>query len=1161
MAEIRYCVYQKHYGTLSAENDNKTILTKPQKTMKSKLFLLLAMLSTGFSTALAQTAYFVDKDGVRTFYYDDNKNSREGTVYDFERTYSNKNTITSVVYDESFANYPLDNSSFYYAKLERYSALENVEGLENLNLQNVTDLSRMFSGCEKLESLDLSQLKTDNVTYMFYMFSECSNLTTLNLSGLNTENVKEMNGMFSDCSSLTTIDVTGFNTQNVTNMSGMFNGCSSLTSLDVSKFNTKNVRLMDGMFSGCSSLTSLDVSKFDTRNVISMGTMFWKCTSLTSLDVSSFDTQNVTNMNSVFAECSSLKSLDLSNFDTRNVTYMGGLFAVCSKLTSLNVSNFDTQNVTNMNTMFAECSSLKSLDLSNFDTQNVTDMGTMFYGCSSLTSLDVSNFDTQNVTNMGGMFYGCSNLTSIDLSTFNTEKVSRMDSMFGNCSNLKYLNISNFSRASLTGATGMLSGCDANMQIVAPDGWNVDDISVKENYVIVGDYIYTLYMDNHADMLGIVNSLSGDVVIPAKFEYKEEKYKVKNVNSLTTYYYYDETEGAYKYVKYSTYYDEGVPVPDYTKVTSITLEDGIESVSDNNLCAYWYCKVVNFPKSITYIAPETYYMSRLAGSGYRDETRGQGFSPNAGQVIFNDITYNVDPANTAYASADGVLYDKDMKTLLRCPKGKEGIFVVPDGVETIDRFAFSHCLLLKEIQFPASVKILGDDGGEKYSGTSRLFGHCYSLEKVNIPEGVERIESMSFRYCLSLKELILPNSLKYYNTRALAMNESLETFDWQDCELETLDIDQNVLFDSQINCKISLPKSVKNIVSTGTSYSRTLFAGGIVQEELTLPASIETFDVTQLFSSSSASEFLAPLKKLYVLMDFMPDIAENFFGTDNVRVGRQTLRQFPQTWADQCTLYVPENLVDAYKAHTVWGKFPNIVGVEVKREIAPIEEETTISFNESDFVNTDNTSVDLNNTVVNDTYFCINNTSAANPDGFYDSTEKCIVINKATSNSGIETAVASDLGSSDFISNYTGIVIEVNGQGSVKINAQTIGNNKLAVKIGNADAKTYTQATKGDVTINYDVTENTYVYIYAVDADNQQQSLSMDVTDTSDNAVKVYSVTVTPDATAIETVTEATIPTAVFGKVYSIDGKQFSQPQKGLNILKMSDGTTRKVVK
>ena len=32
-------------------------------------------------------------------------------------------------------------------------------------------------------------------------------------------------------------------------------------------------------------------------------------------------------------------------------------------------------------------------------------------------------------------------------------------------------------------------------------------------------------------------------------------------------------------------------------------------------------------------------------------------------------------------------------------------------------------------------------------------------------------------------------------------------------------------------------------------------------------------------------------------------------------------------------------------------------------------------------------------------------------------------------------------------------------------------------------------------------------------------------------------------------------------KSFSIDGKQFAQPQKGLSILKMSDGTTRKVVK
>ena len=48
------------------------------------------------------------------------------------------------------------------------------------------------------------------------------------------------------------------------------------------------------------------------------------------------------------------------------------------------------------------------------------------------------------------------------------------------------------------------------------------------------------------------------------------------------------------------------------------------------------------------------------------------------------------------------------------------------------------------------------------------------------------------------------------------------------------------------------------------------------------------------------------------------------------------------------------------------------------------------------------------------------------------------------------------------------------------------------------------------------------------------------------------------DETAVKDVSASNINEA---KYYSLDGKQFSQPQKGLNILKMSDGTTRKIVR
>ena len=65
------------------------------------------------------------------------------------------------------------------------------------------------------------------------------------------------NNMFSFCNSLSTLDLSNFNTQNVTNMQYMFYNCTSLSSLDLSNFNTQNVTNMEYMFYVCESLTNL----------------------------------------------------------------------------------------------------------------------------------------------------------------------------------------------------------------------------------------------------------------------------------------------------------------------------------------------------------------------------------------------------------------------------------------------------------------------------------------------------------------------------------------------------------------------------------------------------------------------------------------------------------------------------------------------------------------------------------------------------------------------------------------------------------------------------------------------------------------------------------------------------------------------------------------
>ncbi len=351
----------------------------------------------------------------------------------------NSNTGTLTLFGQ------LPDTDYYYYTLANKAGIAKTKVKKVIIERGTTassSLAYAFSDLTALESIEgINNLDTSTVTDMEGMFQNCSSLTSLDVSEFTTANVTDMGRMFEGCSGLTSLDVSKFNTANVMYMYCMFRNCSGLTSLDVSKFNTVNVTYMNGMFEGCSGLTSLDVSKFNTANVMDMSSMFQGCSSLTSLDVSKFNTANVTDMYRMFYLCSSLKSLDVSKFNTANVTYMNGMFHGCHCLTSLDVSEFNTANVTNMREMFFHCDSLTSLDVSEFNTANVTDMHSMFEGCSSLTSLDVSKFNTANVTDMSDMFWGCISLTSLDLSKFNTANVTNMREMFSYSTSLNSLNL------------------------------------------------------------------------------------------------------------------------------------------------------------------------------------------------------------------------------------------------------------------------------------------------------------------------------------------------------------------------------------------------------------------------------------------------------------------------------------------------------------------------------------------------------------------------------------------------------------------------------------------------------------------------------------------------------------------------------------------------
>ena len=285
------------------------------------------------SYAKAQTvepyAVFDVATGTLTFMCDDAKPSE---AYALNKDYEkplwisyHKDAITKVVFDASFAKARPTTCCYWFYGCEN---LTEIEGIENLNTENVTDMG--------------------------FMFGFCSGLTSLDVSNFDTKNVSNMKFMFCGCSGLTSLDVSKFDTKNVTDMIHMFNGCSGLTTLDVSKFDTQNVRWMNYMFCGCSGLTTLDLSNFNTRKFPEMYKMFYNCSNLKTIYVSDkFVTTHVYWDDDMFLGCTSLKgaiAYDENKTDSRYANTTDGYFTLknASGINALTTPNNETTEYFNL---------------------------------------------------------------------------------------------------------------------------------------------------------------------------------------------------------------------------------------------------------------------------------------------------------------------------------------------------------------------------------------------------------------------------------------------------------------------------------------------------------------------------------------------------------------------------------------------------------------------------------------------------------------------------------------------------------------------------------------------------------------------------------------------------------------------------------------------
>lgn len=229
------------------------------------------------------------------------------------------------------------------------------------------------------------------------------------------------------------------------------------------------------------------------------------------------------------------------------------------------------------------------------------------------------------------------------------------------------------------------------------------------------------------------------------------------------------------------------------KLESITIPASVTSIDQ---CSFWYCNVLREIRVVEgnsafstidgmlfdaagkklIVCPSAKTSIELSSSV--EDIEREAFSPYSSLVEIK-----VAEGNRKYKSIDGVLYDVDESTLLRCPIAKAAI-TLPENITSIEYDAFWNCSHLTEITIPKGIEsgfkgelFMGCDSLEMIYvadgniGYKSVEGVLYSADgtclvkcpqkkaAVTILEGVDKIGDDAFLQCVLLEEIEIPEKV------------------------------------------------------------------------------------------------------------------------------------------------------------------------------------------------------------------------------------------------------------------------------------------------------------------------------------------------------------------------------------------------------------------
>ena len=180
-------------------------------------------------------------------------------------------------------------------------------------------------------------------------------------------------------------------------------------------------------------------------------------------------------------------------------------------------------------------------------------------------------------------------------------------------------------------------------------------------------------------------------------------------------------------------------------------------------------KDVTLPAALEYIGELAFSESGLASVNIGSKVREIGEGAFGSCQSLKAIT--ADSGSAYFTVKDGVLYSKDMKTLVQYPAGKAGsTFTLPNSVTKLAGSSFAGASSLEDVTLNDGLKAI----------ERSAFENCAALTTPVLPETLEEIGVSAFAFCPSFSgTLTIPKAVHTIGSYAFNNDYALEVIDFE----------------------------------------------------------------------------------------------------------------------------------------------------------------------------------------------------------------------------------------------------------------------------------------------------------------------------------------------------------------------------------------------